>query len=151
MDRGAIFHFFHGEELRVCVSCVCRRKATPLDNPRSFCFDTIAILGDNMKIKYFAVALLAASVTSCAKRPDSIAPVDIPMAAYTPQDCPALQTELSKERALLAAVSAEQHSAANGDAFGVFLVGVPVSSTFGATKKDRSPFRRARCKLSRMR
>ena len=106
-----------------------------LDNPRSICFDRAAILGDTMKFKYLAVALAAATVTSCAKRPDAIVPVDIPMAAYTPQSCSSLQTELAKERAALTAVSAEQQNAANGDAFGVFLIGVPMSSTFGGDKE----------------
>jgi hypothetical protein len=90
-----------------------------------------------MKNKYIVVAILAACITSCAKRPDAIVPADIPMAAYTGQDCPALQTELAKERAVLTAVSADQHSAANGDAFGVFLIGVPMSSTFGGDKEGQ--------------
>jgi hypothetical protein len=107
------------------------------DNLRSFCFHAVGNLGDNMKFKYFAVALIAASVTSCAKRPDAIVPADIPIAAYTPQECPALQVELAKERAALDAVSKAQNDAANGDAFGVFLVGVPMSSTFGGDKEGQ--------------
>ncbi|UDF29702.1 UNVERIFIED_ORG: hypothetical protein LHK14_19700 [Roseateles sp. XES5] len=90
-----------------------------------------------MKTKFVAVALAAAFVTSCAKRPDAIVPADIPMAAYTGQDCPALQVELAKENAALHAVSKQQHDAANGDAFGVFLIGVPMSSTFGGDKEGQ--------------
>lgn len=90
-----------------------------------------------MKTRYLAVAILAASVASCAKRPDAIVPADIPMAAYTGQECPALQTELSREKAALDAVSKAQHDAANGDAFGVFLIGVPMSSTFGGDKEGQ--------------
>lgn len=90
-----------------------------------------------MKTKYFATALCAASVVSCAKRPDAIVPADIPMAAYTGQDCPALQAELVKEKAALHAVSKQQHDAASGDAFGVFLIGVPMSSTFGGDKEGQ--------------
>lgn len=90
-----------------------------------------------MKFKYIAAALAAAAATSCAKRPDAIVPADIPMAAYTGQTCPALQTELAKEKAALSAVSKQQHDAANGDAFGVFLIGVPMSSTFGGDKEGQ--------------
>lgn len=90
-----------------------------------------------MKIKYFAIALIAGCAASCAKRPDAIVPADIPMAAYTGQDCAGLQTELSKERAALDAVSKAQHDASNGDAFGVFLIGVPMSSTFGGDKEGQ--------------
>ncbi|WP_432430879.1 hypothetical protein [Shinella zoogloeoides] len=73
-----------------------------------------------MKFKYIAAALAAAVATSCAKRPDAIVPADIPMAAYAGQTCPALQTELAKEKAALSAVSKQQYVAENGDAFGVF-------------------------------
>lgn len=58
-------------------------------------------------------------------------PADIPIAAYAPQDCRSLSIDLSKEKASLAALSKKQHDAATGDAFGVFLIGVPMSSTFG--------------------
>jgi len=90
-----------------------------------------------MKFRYIAVALAATVASSCAKRPDAIVPADIPMAAYTGQTCPALQTELAKEKAALSAVSKQQHDAANGDAFGVFLIGVPMSSTFGGDKEGQ--------------
>lgn len=90
-----------------------------------------------MKIKLAAIALAAIATSSCAKRPDAIVPVDIPMAAYTGQSCPALQTEMAKEKAVLSAVSKQQHEAANGDAFGVFLIGVPMSSTFGGDKEGQ--------------
>jgi hypothetical protein len=90
-----------------------------------------------MKIRYLTVALAAAAATSCAKRPDAIVPVDIPMAAYTGQSCASLNNELTKERAALAAVSQQQNDAASGDAMGVFLVGVPMSSTFGGDKEGQ--------------
>jgi len=90
-----------------------------------------------MKVKYFAVALAVAAATSCAKRPDAIVPVDIPMAAYTGQSCAALKSVMAKEKAILHAVSKQQHDAANGDAFGVFLIGVPMSSTFGGDKEGQ--------------
>lgn len=87
-------------------------------------------------MKSYVVPLaLALAVSSCAKRPDAIVPADIPMAAYTSLDCNALSVELAKEQASLSAVSKKQHDAAAGDAFGVFLIGVPMSSTFGGDKE----------------
>jgi hypothetical protein len=83
-----------------------------------------------MKTQMATLAVVLALV-GCAKRPDAIVPADIPMAAYAPHDCQSLATELVKEKAALAAVSKKQHDAATGDAFGVFLIGVPMSSTFG--------------------
>ncbi|WEX91780.1 hypothetical protein PZN02_006102 (plasmid) [Sinorhizobium garamanticum] len=89
-----------------------------------------------MKIRYVLLASTLA-VASCAKRPDAIVPVDIPMAAYSNQSCEGLAQELLKEQANLAAVSKQQNQAATGDAVGVFLVGVPMSSTFGGDKEGQ--------------
>ncbi|RVN81816.1 hypothetical protein [Sinorhizobium meliloti] len=89
-----------------------------------------------MKIRLIVLASTLA-VASCAKRPDAIVPVDIPMAAYSNQSCQGLAQELMKEQANLAAVSKQQNQAATGDAIGVFLVGVPASSTFGGDKEGQ--------------
>ncbi|MGL3605747.1 hypothetical protein ACSV9I_04480 [Rhizobium sp. G187] len=89
-----------------------------------------------MKKLIIAAAALAA-LSSCAKRPDAIVPVDIPMAAYQGQGCEQLAQELIKEQRNLAAVSKAQNDAATGDAFGVFLIGVPMSSTFGGDKEGQ--------------
>lgn len=59
------------------------------------------------------------------------------MAAYSNLDCPALAREYLKEQSSLTAVSKQQHDAATGDAVGVFLVGVPMSSTFGGDKEGQ--------------
>ncbi|QFI65240.1 hypothetical protein EKH55_0366 [Sinorhizobium alkalisoli] len=84
------------------------------------------------------IALAATlAISSCAKRPDAIVPVDIPMAAYSNQSCAGLAQELLKEQANLAAVSKQQNQAATGDAIGVFLIGVPASSTFGGDKEGQ--------------
>ncbi len=84
-----------------------------------------------------AVLIAAAALTACAKRPDAIVPVDIPMAAYTNQTCEQLGREMLKEQQALAAVSKAQTDAANGDAFGVFLIGVPVGSVAGGDKEGQ--------------
>ncbi|WEX79008.1 hypothetical protein PYH37_003983 [Sinorhizobium numidicum] len=89
-----------------------------------------------MKVRLIVLASTLA-VASCAKRPDAIVPVDIPMAAYSNQSCEGLAQELLKEQNNLAAVSKQQNQAATGDAVGVFLVGVPMSSTFGGDKEGQ--------------
>jgi hypothetical protein len=89
-----------------------------------------------MKIRIVMLAL-ALAASGCAKRPDAIVPVDIPMAAYTNLGCPALVQELLKEQNNLAALSKQQNQAATGDAVGVFLIGVPASSTFGGDKEGQ--------------
>ena len=89
-----------------------------------------------MKKLIIAASILAA-LASCAKRPDAIVPVDIPMAAYSGQSCAQLSRDLIKEQENLAAVSKAQNQAATGDAVGVFLIGVPMSSTVGGDKEGQ--------------
>src|SRR6478736_1103216 len=89
-----------------------------------------------MKIQICTLAL-ALGVSGCAKRPDAIVPTDIPMAAYTNYSCQQLAQEMVKEQTSLSAVSKQQNDAATGDAVGVFLVGVPMSSTFGGDKEGQ--------------
>lgn len=79
--------------------------------------------------------IVVMTISGCAKRPSAIVPVDIPMAAYTNGDCASLARELVAEKEKLAAVSKAQNDAASGDAFGVFLIGVPVSSVAGGDKE----------------
>lgn len=93
-------------------------------------------LGDYMRY-ILPVLAFGLAVSLCAKRPDAIVPVDVPMAAYSNLDCQALAREYLKEQASLSAVSKQQHDAATGDAVGVFLVGVPMSSTFGGDKEGQ--------------
>ncbi|MCM2396153.1 hypothetical protein NBH19_08680 [Rhizobium sp. S95] len=85
--------------------------------------------------KIFVGICISAAAVGCAKRPDAIVPTDIPMAAYSNQDCAALARELATEKQKLTALSKAQTDAANGDAFGVFLVGVPLSSVAGGDKE----------------
>jgi opacity protein-like surface antigen len=87
--------------------------------------------------RFVLAATVLAAVSSCAKRPDAIVPVDIPMAAYSNMTCQQLGQEMVKEQQALAAVSKAQNDAATGDAFGVFLIGVPMSSTFGGDKEGQ--------------
>ena len=87
-------------------------------------------------MKRIVVAMAALAVTAgCAKRPDAIAPVAIPMEAYTQMECAKLEADLATERANLAALSKSQNDAATGDAFMVFMVGVPLVSAAGGDKE----------------
>ncbi|MCJ7993207.1 hypothetical protein J5N58_01170 [Rhizobium cremeum] len=90
-----------------------------------------------MRIRILSAVALTALAVSCAKRPDAIVPADVPMAAYTGSSCPDLARELVSEQEKLAALSKAQNSAATGDAFGVFLIGVPASSAFGGDKEGQ--------------
>lgn len=86
-----------------------------------------------MKIRValtLSLALFAAS--SCAKRPNAIVPVDVANSTYEGFSCQQLGQEQSKEQEKLAALSKKQNGAANIDALGVFLVGVPVGSLANA-------------------
>ncbi|TCL67306.1 hypothetical protein [Rhizobium sp. BK251] len=87
-----------------------------------------------MKLKLLA-ALALLPLAACAKRPDAIVPAEIPMAAYQNDACQQLAAGLAKEKATLHALSQKQNDAANGDAFGVFLIGVPITSLAGGDKE----------------
>ncbi|MCM2454905.1 hypothetical protein HGO37_05840 [Rhizobium sp. CG4] len=87
--------------------------------------------------KFVMVLACGLAVSSCAKRPDAIVPVDIPMAAYGNLDCQGLSREYLQELEVLATVSKQQNDAATGDAFGVFLIGVPMSSVAGGDKEGK--------------
>ncbi|WP_113358105.1 hypothetical protein [Rhizobium sp. SYY.PMSO] len=87
-----------------------------------------------MNRKQFAVIALL-PLAACAKRPDAIVPTEIPMAAYSNLDCTGLTRELNAEQGKLTSLSKQQNNAANGDAFGVFLIGVPMSSVTGGDKE----------------
>ena len=75
------------------------------------------------------------ALSACAKNPDAIAPISMPVNAYSGLSCDQLVTEHRRSTAALAAVSRQQKEAATGDAVGVFLIGVPVSSLSGADKE----------------
>jgi hypothetical protein len=55
--------------------------------------------------------------------------------AYDNVSCSKARTLLEQERQTLVALSAAQEAAVSGDAVGVFLIGVPVSSLSGKDKE----------------
>lgn len=93
-------------------------------------------LGENMKSKFALTILLVCLFTAaCAKGPDAIKPASIPLAAYTGQSCSFLASELRHEKEKLSSLEDAQRSAQTGDALGVFLVGIPLSSATGGDKE----------------
>lgn len=82
--------------------------------------------------KYLTISLLiaASALGACAKRADSVVPVSM-TGAFDGVTCKQIGPLLETERATMATLSQKQNSAATGDAVGVFLLGVPVSSVVG--------------------
>jgi hypothetical protein len=88
----------------------------------------------NMKIGH--VTLIGAVLLSaCAKQPDQIAAVDIGADSYGRYSCQQLVSEKTKISQDLGNLSARQKSAANGDAWGVVLLGLPLSSMSGGDQE----------------
>lgn len=84
--------------------------------------------------KFLIGSALILSVAACAQSPGAIQPVSMG-AAYSQTSCSKARAHLAAEQQNLAALSSQQEAAVAGDAIGVFLIGVPVSSLTGA---DRS-------------
>ena len=77
---------------------------------------------------FSAPAILA--VAACAQNASSIPAVSM-AGAYQGVTCQQAQTMLLSEQAQLAAMSSKQSGAVAGDAIGVLLIGIPVSSLSG--------------------
>lgn len=84
----------------------------------------------NKKLAIFALPLLAAA---CAKGPDAIAPISMGN-AFAGASCQDAAQDLAAERQALATLESAQRGAVAGDAIGVFLIGVPMSSLSGGDK-----------------
>lgn len=81
------------------------------------------------------ILLGAIALSACAQQPDRIAAIEVSGDPYRGYSCKQLKTEHLKISQELEAASAEQKKAANGDAVGVFLLGLPVSSMSGNDKE----------------
>lgn len=84
-----------------------------------------------MKRIVLCLSLAAIALAGCAKRPGSIKPAMLPATTFTSLDCGRLAHELAAEKETLTKLSRKQNDAATGDAFGVFLIGVPMASLAG--------------------
>lgn len=80
------------------------------------------------RISILALALVvAAGISGCAKKADSIEPAAISTAKYDGWSCKKMAREKAFVDQALTRVSASQDKAAENDAFMVFLIGVPTS------------------------
>lgn len=80
--------------------------------------------------KIITAIIAATALTACAKTPSAIEPASIGN-AYSGKSCSQARTMLTAESQNLMALSSKQNSAVVGDAIGVFLIAVPVSSLTG--------------------
>ncbi|MEQ9568232.1 MAG: hypothetical protein RLN85_20885 [Pseudomonadales bacterium] len=86
-----------------------------------------------MKNLLLGVTLVATA--ACAKQPENIAAVDVGTAQYASYSCAQLAEARLKYAQTLENLSARQKSAASGDAWGVFLLGLPLSSMSGGDQE----------------
>lgn len=86
--------------------------------------------------KYYLVLVALGLLSACASRPESISASYVSYEKYVGGDCVQLNSQMSNARAELVKVSDQQNSKANGDAWGVFLLGVPFSKLSGDHASD---------------
>lgn len=86
-----------------------------------------------MKLYPLLPAVLLAA--ACAKQPDAIPAAEIGTNEYRGYSCRQLSDAEVKYNQALENLSAAQRNAANGDAWGVFLLGLPLSSLSGNDKE----------------
>lgn len=80
----------------------------------------------------FCLALAAiGALSACASRPESIPASYVSHEKYTHLDCAQLATRMTDTRAELDKYAKLQDSKATGDAWGVFLLGIPFSQLSG--------------------
>lgn len=79
----------------------------------------------------FAVAAVAAALAGCAKAPESIAPSYVSEVPYQSYTCVQLGQEKARLEQAYAVTAKAQSDARTGDAWGVFLIGMPTSSLSG--------------------
>lgn len=84
--------------------------------------------------KLLALCVIAA-ISACAKAPDQIAAADVGDGIYRGYSCKQLAAKKLAISQDLENLSAAQKSAASGDAWGVFLLGLPLSSMSGNDKE----------------
>ncbi len=89
-----------------------------------------------MKRLVFSILTILIVFGGCAKRPASIAASYVSYEKYSDNTCTELATKMSDARAELAKISDMQNSKATGDAWGVFLIAVPVSQLTGDFEGD---------------
>jgi len=103
-------------------------RLTALQSRCAVSFNQAVLLCNRRFLTLGAVLLLGA----CASRPDAIAPAPVSATEYEGFSCSQLTTMLNEKRDSLREAERQQNRAATGDAIGVFLVLLPVSTVFGS-------------------
>jgi|TARA_R110000796_G_scaffold10752_19_gene36032 uncharacterized protein YceK len=85
--------------------------------------------------KILACLAVGIALSGCAKKPENIEAAPINNQTYSSFSCKQLTGEKLKNAQALESLSAAQNQAANSDAWGVFLIGLPVSSMSGNDKE----------------
>ena len=81
------------------------------------------------------ICIIAITLVSCAKRPESIEPVAMPADSYATLDCSMLTADLVRERQWLADLIKKQNETVAGDTIGVLMIGVPTASATGGDQE----------------
>lgn len=81
------------------------------------------------------VTPLAFALASCASAPEAIDAQHVPSQLYLGYSCRALAEEYAEAEADYDRSAIAQRQAQQGDALGVFLVGIPVSSMTGGDRE----------------
>ena len=79
----------------------------------------------------FAASAVALLLAGCAKAPESIAPSYVSEVPYQSYTCQQLGEERARLEQAYAVTAKAQNDARTGDAWGVFLIGMPTSSLSG--------------------
>jgi len=79
----------------------------------------------------FAAAIAVVSLGACAKAPESIAPSYVSEVPYQGYTCEQLGQERARLEQAYTTTAQAQNDARTGDAWGVFLIGMPTSSLSG--------------------
>jgi hypothetical protein len=79
-----------------------------------------------------AVLCTAVLLWACAKRPEAITPAYVSDLTYNGLSCSQLAQERARVDAAYTVAAQQQNDAATGDAWGVFLLGMPTSTLSGA-------------------
>ena len=87
-------------------------------------------------MKKLIFTLAVSILSSCANRPESISASYISHERYINNNCGQLSTQKLDSWMELSKVSEMQNSKANGDAVGVFLLGIPFSQLSGDHEAD---------------
>ncbi len=91
---------------------------------------------------YMPAACALAVLSSCASAPEAIRAQNIPAQPYIALSCGELSTRIVQSSQAYEAAAADQRKAQQGDALGVFLIGVPVSSMAGGDKEADISYRK---------